>query len=99
MKSKNQDFDFNAQFLWNMFLFINYAIFSLWTQPYKECVTFTVEGYLNSLMRIYSLRGNEEGFREILKKKLKPVAQKVATKLWKRDGYRSDSYYDNIFIV
>ena len=87
MKSKNQDFDFNGQFLWNMFLFINYAIFSLWTQPYMYFAT------------VYSLRGNEEGFREILKKKLKPVAQKVATKLWKRVGYRSVSYYDNIFIV
>ena len=65
----------------------------------KSAERSRLKDILNSLMRIYSLRGNEEGFREILKKKLKPVAQKVATKLWKRDGYRSDSYYDNIFIV
>ena len=54
---------------------------------------------LNSLMRIYSLRGNEGEFRDILKKDLEKVSKKVAYKLWKREGYREDSYYDNIFIV
>ena len=45
------------------------------------------------LQRIYSLRGNEGAFRDILKKKLEPVSNKVAYKLWKREGYY------NIFIV
>ena len=54
---------------------------------------------LNSLMRIYTLRGNVEDFKEIKKEKFETVSSKVAHKIWKREGYRKDSYYDNIFIV
>ena len=65
----------------------------------KSAERSRLKDILNSLMRIYSLRGNEGEFRDILKKNLEQVSKKVAYKLWKREGYREDSYYDNIFIV
>ena len=58
-----------------------------------------LKGILNSLMRIYSLRGNDDDFKEIKRDKMKEVSEKIAFKIWKRDGYRQDSYYDNLFIV
>ena len=53
---------------------------------------------LNSLMRLYTLRGNVDDFKEIKKEKFEEVSSKVAQS-WKREGYRKDSYYDNIFII
>ena len=50
-------------------------------------------------MRIYTLRGNEDEIKTIKKNKLKEVSETIAFKVWKRDGYRADSYYDNLFIV
>ena len=54
---------------------------------------------LNSLMHIYSLRGRPDGFMKIKKDCFKKVSETVAHKVWKRPGYRHDSYYENIFIV
>ena len=53
---------------------------------------------MNSLMRLYTLRVNVEDFKEIQKEKFEEVSSKVAQS-WKREGYRKDSYYDNIFII
>ena len=49
----------------------------------KSAERSRLKDILNSLMRIYSLRGNEGEFRDILKKDLEKVSKKVAYKLWK----------------
>ena len=65
----------------------------------KSAERSKLKDVLNSLMHIYSLRGRSDEFKKIKSDCLKKVRETVAHKIWKRGGYRRDSYYENIFIV
>ena len=57
----------------------------------------TGEDLLRDLMLMYTM--NTEEMRNLKKEKLREMSEKLAHKVWNRDGYKRDKYYDNVFIV
>ena len=56
----------------------------------KSAERARMKDILNSLMLMYSM--DKEEMRKIKRDKMKKMAETVAFKIWKKPGYRRDSY-------
>ena len=57
----------------------------------------TGQDLLKNLMILYSM--NKEEMRGLKKEKLREISKQLAHKVWDREGYKRDSYYENDFII